>query len=100
MTNNNWTHHFGEKNFSWSNATMVTKGMAPYGVVALGEIERIGQKLIARGNDPTDCRSQGPQAERRRLFPARRLLLLHRRTHGLSGRAEVGDLRQGAQIFQ
>jgi alpha-beta hydrolase superfamily lysophospholipase len=52
--NNNWTHHFGEKNFSWSNATMVTKGMAPYGVVALGEIERIGLKLIARGNDPAD----------------------------------------------
>jgi len=54
MINNNWTHHFGENNFSWSNATMVTKGMAPYGVVALGEIERIGQKLIERGNDPTD----------------------------------------------
>jgi dienelactone hydrolase len=50
---NNWTDHFGE-NFSWSNATMVTKGMAPYGVVCLGEIERIGMKLIARGNDPTD----------------------------------------------
>jgi dienelactone hydrolase len=50
---NNWTDHFGD-NFSWSNATMVTKGMAPYGVVALGEIERIGLKLIARGNDPTD----------------------------------------------
>jgi dienelactone hydrolase len=51
---NNWTHHFGANNFSWSNATMVTKGMAPYGVVAIGEIERIGLRLIARGNDPTD----------------------------------------------
>jgi dienelactone hydrolase len=50
---NHWTDHFGE-NFSWSNATMVTKGMAPYGVVCLGEIERIGEKLIARGNDPAD----------------------------------------------
>ena len=50
---NHWTHHFGS-NFSWSNATMVTKGMAPYGVVCLGEIERIGEKLIARGNDPAD----------------------------------------------
>jgi dienelactone hydrolase len=47
---NNWTDHFGG-NFSWSNATMVTKGMAPYGVVALGEIERIGLKLKAREND-------------------------------------------------
>lgn len=44
---NTWTDHF-EGNFSWSNATMVTKGMAPYGVVALGEIERIGEKLKAR----------------------------------------------------
>jgi len=50
---NHWTAHFGG-NFSWSNATMVTKGMAPYGVVCLGEIERIGEKLIARGNDPAD----------------------------------------------
>ncbi len=50
---NHWTDHFGE-NFSWSNATMVTKGMAPYGVICLGEIERIGEKLIARGNDPAD----------------------------------------------
>ena len=36
---NHWTDHF-PGNFSWSNATMVTKGMAPYGVVAIGEIER------------------------------------------------------------
>jgi dienelactone hydrolase len=50
---NHWTAHFGS-NFSWSNATMVTKGMAPYGVVCLGEIERIGDRLIARGNDPAD----------------------------------------------
>ena len=50
---NHWTDQFGD-NFSWSNATMVTKGMAPYGVVCLGEIECIGEKLIARGNDPAD----------------------------------------------
>jgi dienelactone hydrolase len=47
---NHWTDHFAG-NFSWSNATMVTKGMAPYGVVAIGEIERIGEKLNARQND-------------------------------------------------
>lgn len=50
---NNWTEHFG-KNFSWSNATMVTEAMAPYGVICLGEIECVGMKLIARGNDPND----------------------------------------------
>ncbi len=48
---NHWTDHFAG-NFSWSNATMVTKGMAPYGVVALGEIERLGEKLAARQNEP------------------------------------------------
>ncbi|MFZ0424352.1 MAG: alpha/beta fold hydrolase [Xanthobacteraceae bacterium] len=48
---NHWTDHFAG-NFSWSNATMVTKGMAPYGVIALGEIERIGEKLAARQNEP------------------------------------------------
>jgi dienelactone hydrolase len=48
---NHWTDHFAG-NFSWSNATMVTKGMAPYGVVALGEIERIGEKLAARQDEP------------------------------------------------
>lgn len=36
------------------NATMVTKAMAPYGVICLGEIECVGMKLIARGNDPND----------------------------------------------
>ena len=48
---NRWTDHFGD-NLAWSNATLVTKGMAPYGVVALGEIERIGEKLQARADDP------------------------------------------------
>lgn len=48
---NRWTDHFGD-NLSWSNATLVTKGMAPYGVVALGEIERIGEKLAARQHEP------------------------------------------------
>lgn len=44
-------HHFPD-NFSWSNATLVTKGMAPYGAVALEEIDRIGERLKARSNEP------------------------------------------------
>ena len=44
---NSWTDRF-EGNFSWSNATMVTKGMAPYGVVALGENDRIVPASEAR----------------------------------------------------
>jgi hypothetical protein len=37
-----WIDHFPE-NFTWSNAMLVTKGMAPYGAVALEEIERIAE---------------------------------------------------------
>jgi dienelactone hydrolase len=40
-------------NFQWSNATLVCKGMAPYGAVALEEIERICERLATRGpQDP------------------------------------------------
>ena len=47
----NWIDHFAD-NYNWSNATLVTKGMAPYGAVAIGEIDRIGDRLSARKNDP------------------------------------------------
>jgi alpha-beta hydrolase superfamily lysophospholipase len=47
----NWIHSFPE-NFQWSNATLVAKGMAPYGAVALGEIDRIVQRLHARSGEP------------------------------------------------
>ena len=40
-------------NFQWSNATLVCKGMAPYGAVSLEEIERVCEGLRARGpQDP------------------------------------------------
>ena len=47
----NWIDSFPE-NFQWSNATLVTKGMAPYGAVALGEIDWVVQRLHARSNEP------------------------------------------------
>jgi alpha-beta hydrolase superfamily lysophospholipase len=47
----NWIHSFPE-NFQWSNATLVCKGMAPYGAVALGEIDWVVQKLHQRANEP------------------------------------------------
>jgi hypothetical protein len=50
-THPTWIDHFPE-NFTWSNAMLVTKGMAPYGAVALEEIERIAERLRARGDDP------------------------------------------------
>jgi dipeptidyl aminopeptidase/acylaminoacyl peptidase len=49
-----WIDHF-PGNFMWSNATLVCKGMAPYGVVAIGEIDRIGERLAARRMDDADA---------------------------------------------
>ena len=46
----NWIHSFPQ-NFQWSNATLVCKGMAPYGAVALGEIDWIVQRLHARSGE-------------------------------------------------
>ncbi|MGZ5262039.1 MAG: hypothetical protein ACXWC0_30875, partial [Burkholderiales bacterium] len=49
--NGTWIDHFPE-NYSWSNATLVCKGMAPYGAVAIEEIDRIGERLKARASEP------------------------------------------------
>jgi alpha-beta hydrolase superfamily lysophospholipase len=46
-----WIDHF-PGNFMWSNAALVTKGMAPYGAVALEEIDRVCQRLKAREGEP------------------------------------------------
>jgi dienelactone hydrolase len=46
-----WTDEFPD-NFMWSNAALVCKGMAPYGAVALGEIDRICRRIKARSDDP------------------------------------------------
>ncbi len=46
-----WIDHF-PGNFMWSNAMLVCKGMAPYGAVALDEIDRVGRRLGARQQEP------------------------------------------------
>jgi naringenin degradation protein FdeB len=51
---NTWTDHF-PGNFQWSNATLVCAGMAPYGAVAIGEIDRICARLAARGPADPDA---------------------------------------------
>jgi len=38
-------------NFVWSNAVLVTKGMAPYGAVALAEIDEVCERLRTRQGD-------------------------------------------------
>src|SRR5262245_37041556 len=42
-------------NFQWSNATLVCKGIAPYGAVSIEEIERICERLRARGPQDADA---------------------------------------------
>ena len=42
-----WADHF-PGNFLWSNAMLVCKGMAPYGAVALRDLDRIGARLRRR----------------------------------------------------
>ncbi|MDB5865427.1 MAG: dipeptidyl aminopeptidase/acylaminoacyl-peptidase-like protein [Betaproteobacteria bacterium] len=39
-------------NFNWSNAALVTKGMAPTGAVALGEIDDVCGRLMDRQHEP------------------------------------------------
>jgi len=46
-----WIEEF-PGNFVWSNATLVTKGMAPYGAVALAEIDEVCERLRGRQDDP------------------------------------------------
>ena len=42
-----WVEEF-PGNFVWSNAALVTKGMAPYGAVALAEIDEVCERLRPR----------------------------------------------------
>lgn len=46
-----WIDHF-PGNFLWSNAALACKGMAPYGAVALDEIDRIAERLKPRQGEP------------------------------------------------
>jgi len=45
-----WIDHF-PGNFLWSNAALACKGMAPYGVVAMDEIDRIAERLKTRQSE-------------------------------------------------
>jgi naringenin degradation protein FdeB len=51
MSRGPWIDHFGD-DFLWSNATLILKGMAPYGVVALEEIDRVCERLRGRYWEP------------------------------------------------
>jgi alpha-beta hydrolase superfamily lysophospholipase len=45
-------------NFVWSNAALVTKGMAPYGAVALAEIDEVCERLKPRQHEPDAWREE------------------------------------------
>ena len=68
MSRGPWIDHFGD-NFLWSNATLILKGMAPYGVVSLEEIDRVCEGLRVRQNEPQawreEWRAMGEQVESR-----------------------------------
>jgi len=55
--NGPWIEHF-PGNFVWSNAVLVTKGMAPYGAVALGEIDEVCERLRQRQSEPDAWREE------------------------------------------
>src|SRR5215471_13120958 len=67
MSRGPWIDHFSD-NFLWSNATLILKGMAPYGVVALEEIDRVCEKLRPRQNEPhawqEEWRAMGERLEK------------------------------------
>jgi dienelactone hydrolase len=52
-----WLEEF-PGNFAWSNAALVTKGMAPYGAVALAEIDTVCEKLKNRQSEPDAWREE------------------------------------------
>src|SRR5262245_19397572 len=39
-------------NLRWSNAMQIVKGMAPYGAIAMEEVDRITRRLTARAGEP------------------------------------------------
>jgi dienelactone hydrolase len=58
-----WVEHF-PGNLRWSNAMQIVKGMAPWGVVALEEVDRVGQRLKAREHEPDVDRTWRDEWER------------------------------------
>jgi dienelactone hydrolase len=79
-----WTEQF-PGNFAWSNAALVTKGMAPYGAVALGEIDEVCRKLAARQGEPDAWRDEW--------------CAMGRRLEGFAERAEAAGHRYSAGNF-
>jgi alpha-beta hydrolase superfamily lysophospholipase len=52
-----WIEEF-PGNMTWSNATLICKGMAPYGCVAMGEIDEVCERLRERQTEPDAFREE------------------------------------------
>ena len=52
-----WIEEF-QGNMTWSNATLICKGMAPYGCVAMGEIDEVCERLRERQTEPDAFREE------------------------------------------
>src|SRR5215470_9861391 len=50
MDDATWAVHF-PGNLRWSNAMQIVKGMAPYGAIAMDEVDRVGRRLKARAGE-------------------------------------------------
>ena len=59
-----WVEEF-PGNFVWSNAALVTKSMAPYGAVALAEIDEVCDRLRKRQGEPDAWRDEWSAMGRR-----------------------------------
>src|SRR5438046_9301372 len=59
-----WIEQF-PGNLTWSNAALVTKGIAPYGAGALGEIDEVCEKLKARQGEADAWREEWRAMARR-----------------------------------
>ena len=70
-------------NLAWSNAALVTKGMAPYGAVALAEIDEVCARLALRQAEPQAwCEEWSALGERLEAQAEAASRLGHERTAG------------------
>ena len=51
MRSGSWIETF-PGNTVWPNACLITKGMAHYGAVAMGEVDQVYQRLAVRQAEP------------------------------------------------
>ena len=98
-----WIDHFGE-NFLWSNATLILKGMAPYGVVSLEEMDR--QSLIHPATSIADHLKNGPtiiaggSGVRLKDRQGRELIEVFQPAYVLFANRRLGRLRIHANIMR